>query len=128
MSRTCNITTGNRCTLAMLVLSLILSACQSNPYQWSETSARAIEQDLNATRQPVQAGVPPADVQQALLPPFPESGSGRPAAVAEARFDLAVNNAPASQVFMGLVENTPYGMVIHPDVTEIGRASCRERV
>ena len=117
MSITCNIASGNRCTPAMLVLSLILSACQSNPYQWSDTSARAIEQDLNATRQPVQAGVPPADVQQALLPPFPGSSSGRPAAVAESRFDLAVNNAPASQVFMGLVENTPYGMVVHPDVT-----------
>jgi MSHA biogenesis protein MshL len=35
----------------------------------------------------------------------------------EPRFDLTVNNAPARQVFMGLVEGTPYSMILHPDVS-----------
>ncbi len=103
---------------ALLVLCLILSACQSDPYQWSTASTQVIERNLAAARSPADAESLPADVKQALLPPLPGSGaSGRSVAVAEARFDLAVNNAPASQVFMGLVENTPYGMVVHPEVT-----------
>ena len=111
------ITRGNSVALALLALSLTLSGCQSDPYKWSDTSARAIERDLGVARQPANADVPPAEVRQALLPPFPGSSSAHAVAVTESRFDLAVNNAPASQVFMGLVENTPYGMVVHPDVT-----------
>ena len=105
----------NGARLALSVLCMTLSACQSNPYKWSEASAHAIERDLGAARQPANAAAPPADVQQALLPPFPSAAGATPAP--EARFDLAVNNAPAAQVFMGLVENTPFGMVVHPDVT-----------
>lgn len=103
--------------LALLALGLILPACQSDPYKWSDGSAHAIERDLGAARQPANADAPPAEVRQALLPPFPGATSGHAVAAAESRFDLAVNNAPAAQVFMGLVENTPFGMVVHPDVT-----------
>src|SRR4030067_823497 len=34
----------------------------------------------------------------------------------ETRFDLSVSNAPARQVFLSLVEATPYSMVLHPDI------------
>lgn len=53
----------------------------------------------------------------ALLPPLrvemPKAG-GKPL---EQRFDLVVNNAPASQVFMGIVHGTRYSMLVHPEVT-----------
>lgn len=60
----------------------------------------------------------PADaLGAALLPPLrvemPDAG-GRPL---EQRFDLVVNNAPANQVFMGIVNGTRYSMLVHPDVT-----------
>ena len=62
------------------------------------------------------AGDVPADVSQALLPPLeislPEGGT----APLEGRFDLTVNRARARDVFMGLVEGTPYDMVVHPKV------------
>jgi MSHA biogenesis protein MshL len=39
------------------------------------------------------------------------------AADVEPRFDIAVVNAPAKSFFMGLVRNTPYNLVVHPDVS-----------
>jgi MSHA biogenesis protein MshL len=36
---------------------------------------------------------------------------------AERRFDLSVNNAPAAQVFMQMAVNTPYNVLVSPEVT-----------
>jgi MSHA biogenesis protein MshL len=36
----------------------------------------------------------------------------------EPRFDLAVNNAPAAQVFAAIVSGTRYSMVVHPNVKD----------
>lgn len=103
--------------MAVTTLCLTLLSCQSNPYQWSDSSAHSIENDLASAHPTVNPDAPPPEVRQALLPPFPSGSSSHAVAPAESRFDLAVSNAPASQVFMGLVENTPYGMVVHPEVT-----------
>jgi len=53
-------------------------------------------------------------VNQALLPPLQLDVSK--AAPAEPHFDLAVTNAPASQVFMALVSGTRYSMLVPPEV------------
>jgi MSHA biogenesis protein MshL len=62
---------------------------------------------------------PAEAVSQALLPPLvvelPRGVEGRPL---EPRFDLNVNNAPASQVFMAIVSGTRYSMVVHPDIRD----------
>jgi len=53
---------------------------------------------------------------QALLPPLRmemPSIEGRPM---DPRFDLSVNNAPASQVFMSIVSGTRYSMLLNPEV------------
>ncbi len=53
-------------------------------------------------------------VNQALLPPLQLDVPK--AAPVEPRFDLAVTNAPASQVFMALVSGTRYSMLVPPEV------------
>jgi MSHA biogenesis protein MshL len=62
--------------------------------------------------------VQPDVVNQALLPPLVvemPKVDGKPV---EPRFDLAVNNAPASEVFMAIVSGTRYSMVVHPSIKE----------
>ena len=104
--------------LATLLLALFVSGCQSNPYFWDKQAAAKVD-DTMATARREAAGKPavPAEVSEALLPSLepgaaPKAGAG----LLEPRFDLSVNNAPARQVFMGLVESTPYSMVVHADV------------
>jgi MSHA biogenesis protein MshL len=65
-----------------------------------------------------QSAAQAEDVGKALLPPLTiemPKVDGRPI---EPRFDLAVNNAPAGQVFMAIVSGTRYSMVVHPGVKE----------
>src|SRR4030066_234708 len=106
-------------TLPLVVmLAMLLFGCQSNPYQWDNQTAKTVQgARADAAREPAGKPQVPADVSQALLPPI----EGRPAEetgnLLEPRFDLSVNNAPARQVFMGLVEGTPYSMVVHADVS-----------
>lgn len=103
------------------VLALVLlTACGSNPYSWSDRTQRSVNTSLegakNENRQK-SANTVPDQVGQTLLPPFqvrPPEGKLVPL---EPHFDLAVNNAPARQVFMSLVDGTPYSMIVHPDVS-----------
>jgi MSHA biogenesis protein MshL len=61
-------------------------------------------------------GQVPDAVSQALLPPIEiQLPQGRTTPL-EPRFDLTVSNAPARQVFMGLVESSRYSMIVHPDI------------
>jgi MSHA biogenesis protein MshL len=76
-----------------------------------------IQDELNkAAAQPLKAPTDAA-VKDALLPPLradiPQGVSDRPI---EPKFDLAVNNAPAAQVFMSIVSGTRYSMLVHPQV------------
>ncbi len=59
----------------------------------------------------------PAAVSEALLPPLRMEMPDVAGQPLEPRFDLAVNNAPAAQVFMSLVSGTRYSMLVHPRVT-----------
>ncbi len=57
-----------------------------------------------------------AAVNAALLPPL-QIAMPKMARPMDQKFDLVINNAPASQVFMGIVTGTRYSMLIPPDLT-----------
>ena len=67
----------------------------------------------------------PDTVSSALLPPLKLElpRNGKPL---EQKFDLVVNNAPAAQVFMGIVSGTRYSMLLHPEVTGTISANLKD--
>jgi MSHA biogenesis protein MshL len=103
-------------TVRLFTAVLLLSACQIMPEKDTPTmpSIQKSLQDAEAQQQskPVQ---PPPEVQRALLPPVSSTlGVIKPEV---ARFDVSVNEAPAQQFFMSLVDGTADNMVVHPDVS-----------
>jgi MSHA biogenesis protein MshL len=59
----------------------------------------------------------PEALERALLPPMQLGMPSAPGLELESRFDLAVTNAPAAQVFMSLAAGTRYSMLVHPGVS-----------
>lgn len=113
-----NAHTRSRGGVAALVLVWAASGitgCESLAAR--DTSARDAVQavlDDAVASQPAPAQTPPEAVSSALLPSIDVGGAAED--VVE-RFDLSVDDAPAQQFFMSLVDGTPYNMVVHPDVT-----------
>ena len=70
---------------------------------------------LTTAMAPPAAGIP-ATPAPAAMPPVPAQPSAIPAAAKGPRFDLSVNNAPASQVFLQLGAGTAYNMLVSPDI------------
>jgi MSHA biogenesis protein MshL len=95
---------------------LVLSGCAS---PLGKGGKEALNTALEtAVSQPAPAAAPPAAVQQAVMDAVRETPPPVTRAVStEPRFSLTVNNAKASEVFMGMVTGTPYSMLVHPDVT-----------
>lgn len=100
----------------IILAVLILSGCAS-PFGKAGKDALNTALDIPAP-QTAPSAPPPAAVQQAVMdavrdaPPLAARSAG-----VEPRFSLSVNNARASEVFMGMVTGTPYSMLVHPDVT-----------
>lgn len=97
-----------------IFLLLILTGCATQrtvPYDSAKKElATASNQRVTAAH--------PEEVSRALLPSLTvemPQVDGRPI---EPRFDLAVNNAPAAQVFAAIVSGTRYSMVVHPGVKD----------
>jgi MSHA biogenesis protein MshL len=91
--------------------ALVLGGCAADrPFRTPDVGATAIAQ-LSATG-PAAAVAVPASVSDALAEPVVAVAP----AAAEARLDLLVNNAQAREVFLAIVADTRYSMLMHPDV------------
>lgn len=92
----------------------LLSACATRT-----EFAKDVESGIRSEVAPAPAktasapGAVPAGVTDALAEPAPAAVTAPP----EPRLDLLVNNASAREVFLALVADTRYSMLMHPDVT-----------
>ncbi len=102
--------------LSAALVAASLSACQSLP-SGNNNAGKAIQQALQPQTPSHTAPVPqpPEAVQNALLPPVTVQAPNQTPPTQQ-RFNVSVNEVPARQFFMGLVQGTPYNMVVHPDV------------
>jgi len=94
----------------VLGLCLLLGCAADRPLRTPDVSA-AVRAELNATASKPTAV--PARISEALAEPAPALVPPLP----EPRLDLLVNNAQAREVFLAIVADTRYSMLMHPDVS-----------
>lgn len=104
-----------RPVLWMLFLAAGLSACASP--RGHDTAAESIRHEMDAATLERAKSNKAEVVNNALLPPLAAPMPKIDNKLPETRFDLAVNNTPASQVFTAIVSGTRYSMIVPPDVT-----------
>ncbi|WOB09552.1 secretin N-terminal domain-containing protein [Piscinibacter gummiphilus] len=99
---------------------LALAGCATEKIPQQATLDRIKEEMARASaREAAKPTTPPPDaVNRALLPLLATEPVKLPAP-SEPRFDLAVSNAPAQQVFLQIVTGTRYSMLVAPEVTGV---------
>jgi len=100
--------------VSMALLLLALAGCATHQKAPGTTFDR-VGQEMQGAMAAKPRSVEDA-VAQAMLPPL-QLDMPETAKRVEPRFDLAVSNAPASQVFMALVSGTRYSMLVAPEVS-----------
>ena len=100
-------------TRGLLVLALAASMTACTPMLSRDDTYDRIQATLDQASQ--RKSQEQSAIDAALLPPMqvPAPAAARPL---EPRFDLAVVEAPAAQVFLALVDGTRYSMLLPPDI------------
>lgn len=96
---------------ALLLAGLLAGCAADRPLRTPDVS-EAVRAELAATAPKSPVAVP-ARVSDALAEPAPRPVAAPP----EPRLDLLVNNAQAREVFLAIVSDTRYSMLMHPDVS-----------
>ncbi len=109
---------------AALCAALVLSGCALPPPLRHGPAVQDVRAELLAQRQatatarPAPTAATPASAPTPAAAPAPAAPAPAPApaAPAEPRFDLIVNGANARDVFLSMVAETRYSMLMHPEV------------
>ena len=99
----------------LLILMLLASCATTEPPR--NATLNKIKDELKQAAEIKPAPVTSKAINDALLPPLKIAMPKASAKQLEQRFDLVINNAPASQVLMGIVSGTRYSMLVHQDLT-----------
>ncbi len=93
----------------------LLAGCQTPPP--TKGILQQMQKELAEAAAPAAPAAVPTEVSRALVPSLKLDPHQSPKIEDEQRFDIAVNEVPAQQFFMSLVDGTRYNMVVHPEVT-----------
>ncbi|MEN3109645.1 pilus (MSHA type) biogenesis protein MshL [Uliginosibacterium paludis] len=99
--------------LSLILASALLAACASSPRVY-EKPRDAIRAEIEAAANAAQSA--PSDRPANAFPSLRMDAQEAPAKLSERRFDLIVNHAPARQVFLSIVSDTRYSMLLPPDL------------
>lgn len=97
------------------LLALALAGCSAAPARHGTTFDQ-INAELEKAGQGRAKSAQADAVGAALLPPLRMEMPPVEGKPLEQRFDLVVSNAPANQVFMGIVNGTRYSMLVSPEI------------
>lgn len=97
---------------AVLLAGLLAGCAADRPLRTPDVS-ETVRAELAATTPPKPPVAVPTQVIDALAEPAPKPVAAPP----EPRLDLLVNNAQAREVFLAIVADTRYSMLMHPDVS-----------
>lgn len=102
--------------VAPLAMAVALSACTSAfPPRDTSVLEQINHQMKEASSSRDKAGSVPGEITTSLLPPLTPAAAPRASRKQlEQRFDLKVDNASISQVLMGIVEGTPFSIMLKP--------------
>lgn len=98
--------------------ALLIGGCATNFPPKNGDTYDKIQQEMTQAKA-IQAKKAQEAIEQAMMPVVPQEDPM--ASKKEPRFDLAVNEAPASQVLTAIVSGTRYSMLVPPDLS--GRIS-----
>ena len=99
-------------TGALLIAGLLAGCAADRPLRTPDVSD-TVRAELATAPQAKTPVAVPTQVSDALAEPAPKAMTAPP----EPRLDLLVNNAQAREVFLAIVADTRYSMLMHPDVS-----------
>jgi MSHA biogenesis protein MshL len=109
----------HRVATLLLTLGTIaaLPGCGLQAVVRAPNARESVQAELQASRAPSVA--PAANPAASAVPSdaAPPPAAPRPEATPEPRFDLSVSGAAARDVFLSMVTDTRYSMLMHPEVT-----------
>ena len=91
---------------------LLLAGCANERSLQFQDVTQTVREEMPPPKQPAPPVAVPQRVTEALAEPAPAKAPPTP----EPRLDLLVNNAQAREVFLAIVADTRYSMLMHPDV------------
>lgn len=99
---------------SIILLALLVTGCAATGR--GVPVERRIDQAMREAQEPSPAAS--AKINQALLPPLVVELPRSEASDKEVRFDIAVNSAPASEVFAAIGSGSHWSIVVHPGIKE----------
>jgi MSHA biogenesis protein MshL len=97
--------------MSAAVTAAVLAGCAADrPMRTPDVSA-AIKAEMASAKSPATGKPVPAAVSESLAEPATVA-----AATTEPRIDLLINNAQVRDVFLAIVADTRYSMLMHPDI------------